>query len=110
MDDVRAFELAQAKTIDGSKQIENLVFADRNAISLAAVGDIRGPDQTEITLVGVDEDHPAVVILKQIGLRSVPKLRHHDVAAFDKANPMARAQPGILTDDLFDPWTGRIHD
>ena len=73
MDDVGARELAHAIAIDGAKQIGNLVFTGRDVIGLAAVGDVRGPDQAEITLIGIDENHPAIVILKQIGLRSRPR-------------------------------------
>ena len=50
MDDVGACELADAKAIDGAKQIADFVFTGRDAVGFSAVGDVRGSDQAEIAL------------------------------------------------------------
>ena len=110
MDHLHPLELAHTKPVDGTKQIGNFLFTRHHTIGFAVVGDVRRPDQAEIILIGIDENHPAVVILKQIGLRSLPELRHHDVAALDQANAMAAVQPGILADHALDPWPGGIDD
>src|SRR3981189_2684320 len=110
MDDVGALKLTHAISIDGAEKIQNLVVTGRDAIGPAVVGNIRGPDQTEIALIGIDENDPAIVVLKQIGLRPGTELRPHDVAALDEANAMTGVLPRLLPQDMFDPWTGRVHN
>ena len=56
---------------------------------LSLIGNVGRADQRQIILIGIDEDHPLVVVLKQIGLRPLPEFRHDDVAALDEAHAAA---------------------
>ena len=87
--DVGARELAHAIAVDRAEQVGDFVFVGRDVLGLAAIGNVGGADQAEIALIGVDEDHPLVVVLQQIGLRPVPELRDHDVAALDQPHAPA---------------------
>ena len=70
--------------------------------------DVGGPDQGEVALVGVDEDHPLVGVLQQVGVVAVPELAGDEVAALDQAHTSAAVDAHRPPQHLLDPGAGGV--
>ena len=96
--------------VHGGEQIVDLALVDRHVLGAALIGNVGGADQRHVAFIGVDEDHPLVGVLEEIGLRPLPELRHDDVAALDEAHAARRVGAGNAVDDILHPRPRRIGD
>ncbi|MCY1301146.1 hypothetical protein D9M70_507400 [compost metagenome] len=110
IDDIVRGQLLLEVAVYRLQQIANLVAVGRYVLRPAFIGDVRRADQRQIVLIGVDEDHPLVRVLDQIGLPPLPELRHDDMAALDQPNAAAGVEPGDPANDVVDPRPGGIDD
>ena len=70
---------------------------------------VRGPDQSEIRLVGDGEDDPPVFALKEIAFAVIIQLWHHDMAAPHQTHAFGGIDAHGVADDVFDPRAACIH-
>src|SRR3546814_13657850 len=52
---------------------------DRHLIGVGILRNVGGADQVVIALIGIDEDHPLIGVLDQIGLRAVIEPAHDQI-------------------------------
>ena len=109
-DDVLAPQLLLEVAVHRRDQVVDLGLVRRHVLGPALVADVGGADQREIALVGVDEDHPLVVVLHQVGLPPLPELRHDDVAALDQPDVAAGVGARDPADEVVHPRAGGVDD
>src|SRR6185312_6369920 len=108
-DDVRLpWRVAQPPP-GGLQEIGGLPGIDRGVGRIAVERDVGRADQGEVALVRDDEEHPAVVVLEQIGVIAVIEPGCDDVAALDEAQPRAAFEPGKAL-DAGGPGTGGVDE
>ena len=95
--------------VDHPQQIEPLGFVDRDILGGAVERDVGGADQAKIALVRIDENHPLIVVLQEIGLFSLPEFAGDDMAALHQPHVFARLASGDPVEDALDPRAGGIH-
>ena len=87
---IRPPQLFLEVAVHGGNQIVNFRLIRANLFRAPAISHIGGADQSLVALIGVDEDHPFVVVLHEVSLLPGPELRHDDVAAFDQSHVAGR--------------------
>ncbi|CCE05018.1 hypothetical protein BRAS3843_1250017 [Bradyrhizobium sp. STM 3843] len=85
------------------QQVGDLRCVDRDVLRSTVIYNVGGADQRELFLIRIDEDDATIRILQQIGLRSAPKFRHHDVASLHKPHVICGVHPGHALQDLLNP-------
>src|SRR5690606_28521383 len=108
VEDVLRPELALEPAVHNATEVGDLRPAHLHPLGPLLVGNVRGADQQVIALIGIDEDHPAVVVLEEIGLASRVALAHDDVAAPDKPHAFWARPAQDAGKHLVDPGAGCI--
>ena len=74
MDHVGAGQLFLEIAVHRRDQVVDLVLVGGDILRAPLIGDVRGADQRLVALIGVDEDHPLVGVLDEIGIRTLPEV------------------------------------
>ncbi len=91
--DVGARQLPSRVAVDRQQEIVDLLIIDRDIINASFIGRISGSDEAEVALVGIDEDHSFVRMLKKVGVRSAPEFGNDDVASLDESHAPRELTP-----------------
>ncbi len=89
-------------------EIVFFVLADRHRGRIAGIIAVGGADQGEVILVGNGENDPAVAILENIAAVMAVEPPHHNMAALDQADMVARRFVRNAIENLIDPGPGGI--
>ena len=108
MDHVPTAQLFLEVTVHGGDQVVDFRLIRRHILGPALIGDVGGADQRLVPLIGVDEDHPLVVVLHQVGVVPVPEFRDDDMAALDQPHVAGGVRPGDPADHVHDPGPGAV--
>ena len=96
--------------VEHAQQVVDLAGVDRGVLGTAFDRDVGGADQREVALVGVDEDHPLVGVLQQVGLAALPELAGDQMAALDQPHAPAAVDAQRPAEHLLDPGAGSVDD
>src|SRR5579872_5407113 len=72
--------------VNHREEVFNLVIGNANIIRLPVEGNVGGADQSKVALIRIDEDDALIVMLKKVGLLSLPEFFRHNMTSFDETD------------------------
>jgi hypothetical protein len=106
-DDIVRERSFKVRVID-VQQVVDLVVVDRHRFRIAFILNVGGADDGELIHPRDHKHNAFIFVLQDVGLFLGMHARHHDVAAFDQADAVRRAQMHPFVEELFDPRAGGV--
>src|SRR4051812_604719 len=97
-------------TIGCFAEIFNLLLSDRCRVRISLERHVGRTDQSEMLLERYGEYDPPVWMLEQERLLTLVESRDDDMTPLDQSGMQFVLWSNELLENLFDPWSSRIHD